>query len=180
MEIIASSFVYFEKGKVIKVKDLFQDIPLDFPDNFYIFLLKAKKPHFYNFLYYLFKKELYKENKVSKYKMNEFRGYKFKDQISLYGRSGILALVLAFWSYEKKLKFPNGLKIGIIGDISEDNKILPVIGIDTKLRMAEDEGIRVLFLPIGNTNFTKINFVYLTFVSSLNDAKENLLKFVCP
>lgn len=182
LEFVASYFVYFEKGKSINVKDLFQNIPSDFPDNFYIFLLKAKKPHFYNFFYYLFKKELYRENKVSKYKIDNFDGYKFKEQISLYGRSGILAFILSFWSYEKKLRFPKSLKIGIVGDVSEEGDILPVIGINVKLKMAEEEGINVLFLPLKNSNLglSKINSVYLIFVDSLNEAKKDLLKFVSP
>lgn len=182
LEFISFYFVYFEKGKVLKVKDLFQNIPPDFPDNFYVFLLKVKKPHFYNLIYLLIKKELYRESKVSRYKMDDFKGYKFKEKISLYGRSVILALILAFWSYEEKLKIPNSIKIGIIGDVSEDDKVLPVIAIDVKLRMAEEEGIDILFLPIENSvlDFSKIKSIYLISISSLNDAKKNLLKFVSP
>lgn len=185
LEFIASFFVYFEKGKVLKVKSLFEDIPIDFPENFYIFLLRSKKPHFFDFFYHLIKRELYLDSKISKYKINEFRGYRFNNQVQFYGRSELLALSLAFWSYERRLKFPNTLKIGIVGDLSSEGKILPIIGLNLKLEMAMKEDIDIMFIPqdninILNSNSFKVKGLHLIFVKTISDAKKNLLKFVLP
>lgn len=183
LEILASFFVYFDKGKAINVKELLLDIPEDFPSNFYILVLKAKNPHFYDFFYHLILGDLYFYSRVSKYKLLKFEGFNIKDEVQFYGRSEMLCLILAFWAYEKGLKFSDNLKIGVIGDVSKEGEVLPVAGANIKYSTALENDINILIAPIQNKKELK-NFdnksLYCIFVHHIEDAKKNLLKFVSP
>ncbi|MGC9001976.1 MAG: hypothetical protein ACP5J9_03305 [Dictyoglomus sp.] len=183
LEILASFFVYFDEGKVVNVKELFLNIPEDFPSNFYILVLKAKNPHFYDFFYHLILGDLYSYSQVSKYKLVKFEGFNVKDEVQFYGRSEMLCLILAFWAYEKGLKFSDNLKIGVIGDVSKEGEVLSVAGASIKYSIALENDINILIAPIQNKKEIK-NFdnksLYCLFVRHVEDAKKNLLKFVSP
>lgn len=183
LEILASFFVYFDKGKVVNVKELFLNIPEDFPSNFYILVLKAKNPHFYDFFYHLISGDLYFYSQVSKYKLVKFEGFNVKDEVQFYGRSEMLCLILAFWTYKKGFKFSDNLKISVIGDVSEKGEVLPVAGASIKYSIASENDINILIAPIQNEKELK-NFgnksLYCFFVHHVEDAKKNLLKFISP
>jgi len=182
LESLSSFFIYFDEGKVVNIKDLFLNMPEDFPPNFYIILLRAKNPHFYNFIYHLLVKDLYFYNQLSKYKLIEFKGFKVRDDIQFYGKSDMLCLMLSFWAYSNRLKFIDDFKIGIIGDVSEEGKVLPVLGINNKYSIALSENLNVLILPFQNEKDLnkKKGDLYCIFVNDIEEAKKNLLKFSVP
>ena len=182
LEILSSFFVYFDEGEAVNVKDLFLNIPENFPSNFYIILLRAKNPHFYNFIYHLIVGDLYPYSRLSKYKLIEFKGFKVRDDIQFYGKSDMLCLMLSFWAYSNRLKFMDDFKIGIIGNVSEEGKILPVVGINNKYSIALSENLNVLILPFQNKKDLKNEKedLYCIFVDDIEEAKKNLLKFSVP
>lgn len=182
LEILSSFFVYFDEGEAVNVKDLFLNMPEIFPSNFYIILLRAKNPHFYNFIYHLIVGDLYLYSRLSKYKLIEFKGFKVRNNIQFYGKSDMLCLVLSFWAYSNRLKFMDDFKIGIIGDVSEEGKVLPVVGINNKYSIALSENLNVLILPFQNKKDLKNEKedLYCIFVDDIEEAKKNLLKFSVP
>ncbi|HOP94618.1 MAG: S16 family serine protease [Dictyoglomaceae bacterium] len=180
-EFLSSCFLYFEQGKVLNVRDLFENLPSDFPPNFYIFLLKGERPHFFNLPILLLEKKLVRKKDVSFERISDFYGFSIKKTMLLYGKSDILSLYLAFYAYKERISIPKSLKIGIIGDVSKDGKIIPVLGIDQKVMMAEKEGIKILFIPYQNyeTLFDKKIFLIIPLIT-LDDGIKNLEKFVLP
>ena len=180
-EFLSSCSLYFEEGKVLNVRDLFENLPSDFPSNFYIFLLKGEKPHFFNFPILLLEKKLVRKKDVSFERISDFSGFSIKKTILLYGKSDILSLYLAFYAYKERISISKSLKIGIIGDVSEDGKIIPVLGIDQKVMMAEKEGIKILFIPYQNykDSFDRKNLLVIP-LTTLDDGIRNLEKFVLP
>lgn len=180
LEIISQFYIYFYDGICVNVKDILENLPQHFPDNFYVILLKEKNPHFYNFIFLFSQGNLYLKNNLSNMRMESFRGYKIRKDICIYGKSSDIILNLAFWSFENSLNFPKSLKISGTGEISYNGEINPIIGLDLKLSVAKRNGINVMFLPFSQREDIDYNGIVYVYSENFEDAKRDLLKFVLP
>jgi len=180
LEIVSQFYVYFYDGFCMNIKEILENLPQHFPDNFYVILLKEEKPHFYNFIFLFLKGHLYLKDNLTNVKMESFHGYKTRKDIYIYGKSSDIILNLAFWSFEKKLSFPKNLKISGTGEISNNGEINPVLGLDLKLKVAKRNGINVMFLPFSQRKDRGYDGILYIYPKDYDDAKRNLLMFVLP